>query len=146
MELNETKRTFSLSSIHKNFQIHTGVENGCYVYTAQSHQCNSRNISEYDLSKVFHDSILEYRTFTHQKQWNTWHSTKQFHKTRPVCVNLTLLPKINEVSKRKNPNNTNNWDHCFNALNKTWKYIVCSLKQKPIKSKKKQKQFKYLFR
>ena len=72
MELNETKRTFSLSSIHKNFQIYKKrVENGCHVYTSQSHQCNSRNISEYDSSKGFHDSILENRKFTHRKQRNT---------------------------------------------------------------------------
>ena len=95
------------------------VEDDCYVYTSQSHQCNSRNISEYDWSKGCHDSILVNRKFTHRKQWNIRHSTKQFHVTRPVCVSCEpdfvteRRPKINEVSKRKepnNPNNTNNWE------------------------------------
>ena len=96
MELNESKRTFSLSSIHKNFHIYKKrVENDCYVNASQPHQCNSWNISEN-------------RKFTHRKQRNTRHSTKQLNVTRPVCVKLTLLSI--EVSKRKKPNNTKNWE------------------------------------
>ena len=55
------------------------VENGCNVYTSQSHQCNSRNISEYDSSKGFHHSILENRKSTHRTQ----RSTLQNNSMRP---------------------------------------------------------------
>ena len=96
------------------------VETDCYVYASQSHECNSRNIPEYDWSKGLYDSILENRKFTHRKKWNTRHSTKQFHVTKLACVSCEPgiaakhRPKINEVSKRKKqniPNNTNNNDH-----------------------------------
>jgi hypothetical protein len=44
----EKKNIQSLINTLKLPDIQKRVENDCYVYTSQSHQCNSRNIPEYD--------------------------------------------------------------------------------------------------
>ena len=71
VELNESKQkehSVSHQYIKKLPDKQQRVETDCYVYASQSHQCNSRNIPEYDCSKGFYDSILENRKFTHRKQ------------------------------------------------------------------------------
>ena len=129
MTLNETKRTFSLSSIHKNFQIYKNV---------------LKMAATFILLSLISATLWISLNMVHPKD-STIQSLKKGNlhigNNETLCTlqSNSMWPDLfvwtwhccrtpNEVAKRKKTNNTNNWDHHYNnALKKTWKYIVCSL-------------------
>ena len=121
MELNESKRTFSLSSIHKNFHIYKNV---------------LKMTATFILLSLISATLGIFLKMIHPKD-----STIQFLKTANLHIgNNETLDTLQSNSMWPNllvwtwhccQNGRNRiistTGNSFNALNKTWTYIVCSL-------------------
>jgi len=120
MELNETKRTFSLSSIHKNFQIYKNVLKMAATFILLSLISATLGIS----LNMIHpkDSTIQSLKTGNLHIGNN----ETLYKTIPWVHTCLCEPDTAaEWNERRRIIPTTG--NCFNALNKTWKYIVCSL-------------------
>ena len=125
MELNESKRTFSLSSIHQNFQIYKNVLKMTATFILLSLISATLGIS-LNLIHPKDSTIQSLKTGNLHFGNNETLDTLQNNSMWPDLFVWTwhcCRVKSQNGRSRIIPTTGNS----FNALNKTWKYIVCSL-------------------